>query len=190
MALPGPVKISHTKDGRQRRPHRFHVSRPPPTGRWIRYYLIILLCVSKLTFIVHVQACREISKIPIAGADPRLPWGWGGGRASTIHIICQFFLEILFIFTQKVASASTSLTIYRYPGGANLLFGQKLPKTVQKWTGVVSKILLCRSATANDIRTSNLCSFQRNFSPYLMMITQFFDFERQNLRSLNETNCL
>ena len=27
---PGPVKIGHKKDGRQRRPHRFHVSRPPP----------------------------------------------------------------------------------------------------------------------------------------------------------------
>ena len=35
---PGPVKISHKKDGRQRRPYRFHVSRPPPLpGRWIRY---------------------------------------------------------------------------------------------------------------------------------------------------------
>ena len=30
MAPPGPVKIGHKKDGRQRRPHRFHVSRPPP----------------------------------------------------------------------------------------------------------------------------------------------------------------
>ena len=28
---PGPVKTSHKKDGRQRRPHRFHVSWPPPT---------------------------------------------------------------------------------------------------------------------------------------------------------------
>ena len=27
---PGPVKIGHKKDGRRRRPHRFHVSRPPP----------------------------------------------------------------------------------------------------------------------------------------------------------------
>ena len=26
---PGPVKISHKKDGRQRQLHRFHVSRPP-----------------------------------------------------------------------------------------------------------------------------------------------------------------
>ena len=35
---PGPVKIGHKKDGRQRQPHRFHVSRPPPLpGRWIRY---------------------------------------------------------------------------------------------------------------------------------------------------------
>ena len=30
MALPSPVQISHKKDGRQRRPHRFHVSCPPP----------------------------------------------------------------------------------------------------------------------------------------------------------------
>ena len=27
---PGPVKISHEKDGHRRRPHRFHVSRPLP----------------------------------------------------------------------------------------------------------------------------------------------------------------
>ena len=31
MAPPGPVKIGHKKDGHQRRPHRFHVSRPPLT---------------------------------------------------------------------------------------------------------------------------------------------------------------
>ena len=30
---PGPVKISHKKDGCQRQPHRFHVSRPPPLTR-------------------------------------------------------------------------------------------------------------------------------------------------------------
>ena len=28
---PCPVKISHKKDGHRRRPHRFHVSPPPPT---------------------------------------------------------------------------------------------------------------------------------------------------------------
>ena len=33
MAPPGPVKIGHKKDGRQRRLHRFHVSRPPPLTR-------------------------------------------------------------------------------------------------------------------------------------------------------------
>ena len=38
MAPPGPVKISHKKDGRQRRSHRFHVSWPPLPGRWIRYW--------------------------------------------------------------------------------------------------------------------------------------------------------
>ena len=26
----GPVKIDHKKDGQRRRPHRFHISRPPP----------------------------------------------------------------------------------------------------------------------------------------------------------------
>ena len=31
MAPPSPVEISHKKDGCQRRPHRFHVSWPPPT---------------------------------------------------------------------------------------------------------------------------------------------------------------
>ena len=31
MAPPSPVEISHKKDGRQRRSHRFHVSGPPPT---------------------------------------------------------------------------------------------------------------------------------------------------------------
>ena len=35
---PGPVKIGHKKDGRQRRLHRFHVSRHPLPGRWIRYW--------------------------------------------------------------------------------------------------------------------------------------------------------
>ena len=36
---PGPVKISHKKDGHRRRLHRFHVSRPPSLpGRWIHYW--------------------------------------------------------------------------------------------------------------------------------------------------------
>ena len=30
MPPPSPVKISHKKDGHQRGPHSFHVSRPPP----------------------------------------------------------------------------------------------------------------------------------------------------------------
>ena len=34
---PGPVKISHKKDGHQRRLHRFRVSWPPLPSRWIRY---------------------------------------------------------------------------------------------------------------------------------------------------------
>ena len=51
MAPPGPVKIGHKKDGRRRRPHRFHVSRPPPypaagsaTGycRWSSAFVKIL----------------------------------------------------------------------------------------------------------------------------------------------------
>ena len=34
---PGPVKISHKKDGYRSWLHKFHVSRPPLPGRWIRY---------------------------------------------------------------------------------------------------------------------------------------------------------
>ena len=30
MPSPGPVKISHKKDGCRRQPHGFHVSQPPP----------------------------------------------------------------------------------------------------------------------------------------------------------------
>ena len=41
-AMAPPVKIGHKKDGHQRRPHRFHVSRPPLPGRWIRYCKIAL----------------------------------------------------------------------------------------------------------------------------------------------------
>ena len=40
---PGPVKISHKKDGHQRQPHRFHASRPPPlypTARSATDYVI------------------------------------------------------------------------------------------------------------------------------------------------------
>ena len=49
---PGPVKIGHKKDGHQRRPHRFHVSQPPPLpGRWIRYW------VSSMTKIKHKFTC-------------------------------------------------------------------------------------------------------------------------------------
>ena len=45
MAPPSPVETSHKKDGRQRRPHRFHVSCPPPPtpGRWIRCWMHKLL---------------------------------------------------------------------------------------------------------------------------------------------------
>ena len=33
MDPPGPVKISHEKNGHQGQSHRFHVSRPPPLTR-------------------------------------------------------------------------------------------------------------------------------------------------------------
>ena len=38
----GSVKISHKKDGRQRQPHKFHVSWSP-WSRWIRYCTVINL---------------------------------------------------------------------------------------------------------------------------------------------------
>ena len=41
---PGPVQISHKKYGRRRCPHRFHVSRPPLPGHWIRYWLSSVFC--------------------------------------------------------------------------------------------------------------------------------------------------
>ena len=53
MPPPGPVEISHKKDGCQRQPHRFHVSRPSPypaagscpvSGRWI---VCVRLSISK-----------------------------------------------------------------------------------------------------------------------------------------------
>ena len=38
---PSPVQISHKKDGRQRQPHRFLVSCPPPLpGRWIPCWIM------------------------------------------------------------------------------------------------------------------------------------------------------
>ena len=53
MAPPGPVKIGHEKDGRQRRPHRFHVSRPPPLpSRWIRY------CIHTRFAMIASNDCR------------------------------------------------------------------------------------------------------------------------------------
>ena len=44
---PGPVKISHKKDGHQRRPHRFHVSQPPLPSSWIHYWL-------EVKFFIHI----------------------------------------------------------------------------------------------------------------------------------------
>ena len=43
MPPPGPVKIGHKKDGRQRQPHRFHVSRPPPLSQSLDPLLTVLL---------------------------------------------------------------------------------------------------------------------------------------------------
>ena len=55
MAPPGPVNIGHKKDGRQRRPHRFHVSRPPPYPAagsatvWIRLWSTRVLYPRNIT---------------------------------------------------------------------------------------------------------------------------------------------
>ena len=64
---PGPVKISHKKDGHQIRPHRFHVSYPPPTlpGRWIRY------CKPK------IESTLEANRLTPSLLSVCVHWGWG-----------------------------------------------------------------------------------------------------------------
>ena len=57
---PGPVKISHKKDGRQRQPHRFHVSRPPP--HFTRLLETLLISLNVCTFYAieqHLLLSRE-----------------------------------------------------------------------------------------------------------------------------------
>ena len=68
---PGPVKIGHKKDGRQRQLHRFHVSRPPLT-RPLDPLLDILQPF-------ELGMNRRIIVKYNAVADPRFPI-WGGGR--------------------------------------------------------------------------------------------------------------
>ena len=53
---PGPVKIGHKKDGHRRRPHRFHVSRPPPTRPLDPLLEIIITYVTKNK---EFGACKE-----------------------------------------------------------------------------------------------------------------------------------
>ena len=61
---PGPVKISHKKDGGQRRPHRFHVSRPTALrSRWICYW-----CYSMIGFMVHSHCSSSGSSGWVRGA--------------------------------------------------------------------------------------------------------------------------
>ena len=82
-------------------------------------YSIILLCVPNHTFIVRVKIRREIAKIPIAGADPRLPIGVGERQP---HIIWHFFpSDFVFVYL-KAASASASLIIYRYLGDQPIIW--------------------------------------------------------------------
>ena len=54
--VPGPVKISHKKDGLKRRPHRFRVSCPPPypaTGSASEKYIWHLREVTYETISLH-----------------------------------------------------------------------------------------------------------------------------------------
>ena len=75
---PGPVKIGHKKDGRQRWPHRFHVSRPPPLpGRWIRYCTVIrqwpLIKASKKYFIFSNYGYEENHSNIKIRQEPMIP---------------------------------------------------------------------------------------------------------------------
>ena len=59
---PWPCENSHKKDGRRRRPHRFHVSRPPPLpGCWIRYCLSLRNLQEHDTNTDHCQAGNSIN---------------------------------------------------------------------------------------------------------------------------------
>ena len=49
---PSPVRVSHKKDGHQRRPYRFHVSRPPP-----------YLAAGSATEFIYISACKSESDI-------------------------------------------------------------------------------------------------------------------------------
>ena len=66
----GPVKINHKKDGRQRRPHRFHVSCPPPLTRpldpllkWYQYRQWLTIRRS----VIHTESINIFTKYTICG---------------------------------------------------------------------------------------------------------------------------
>ena len=63
---PSRVKISHKKDGRQRRLHRFHVSWSPLPGCWIRYceHIYVNWSVSVIYYIKVRDKPRRRRKMP------------------------------------------------------------------------------------------------------------------------------
>ena len=74
MPPPGPVKIGHKKDGRRRQPHRFHVSRPPLPGRWIRYCYMQMISVKHFLFRLfrQIQEVSEASTLSTAKKSVRI----------------------------------------------------------------------------------------------------------------------
>ena len=62
MAPPSPVKIGHKKDGHQRRPHRFHVSRPSLT-RPLDPLLFISQMSSVIRFCQLTQGLHNYIKV-------------------------------------------------------------------------------------------------------------------------------
>ena len=61
---PRPVKISRKKEGRQWRPHRFHVSRPPLPGCWIRYCVVSQFQKVGLVLTPQVPCLEGVGRYP------------------------------------------------------------------------------------------------------------------------------
>ena len=67
---PRPVKISRKKEGRQWRPHRFHVSRPPLPGCWIRYCVVSQFQKVGLVLTPQVPCLEGVGRYPWTYPSP------------------------------------------------------------------------------------------------------------------------
>ena len=99
---PGPVKIGHKKDGRQRRPHRFHVSRPPLPGRWIRYCYVLSFFVTDVTVRRHSTLPVSVWEVALVELSDKIPqFVLNLLSVNLLFIVCIFWAKII---TKKDAS--------------------------------------------------------------------------------------